>query len=300
VQHIGKLVPLDVETSADVDAGAVYGEIGPTDTVKLGGATFTFEGTGEAVCVWVDPETVYWTQSISPTSPNARYVYPDNVYDDGDIDLFAGLSVFYSGSPGEELGSFVQEVEDDLGHTITTSLSICNIVGFQSEPDGHAGRGTPEYCTIHNTLPGVSYTVVMQAYSLPLDDDRLGYGLVFANGTCDSLLQTSGASDNQLREECLVMGESVTPGEPSGEAAAAAELSPPTWLGVDEVPSWAGSVAFEEQFCTNGDGLATFCEEHEGPENAEGTDCDWIGDGAEGTDRCYCGNPADTPTGGAF
>ena len=48
--------------------------------------------------------------------PVEQYLYPDNVFDDGDLDLFAGFSVYYSGSPGVEIGNFQILFEDALGN----------------------------------------------------------------------------------------------------------------------------------------------------------------------------------------
>lgn len=298
VVHLGELEPIEYLDRDTLDENVLYAEIGPSDSVALGGATFTFVGTSSPVCVWVDPELVYWTQSVSPTSPVAKWTYPDNVFDDGDIDLYAGLSVFYSGAPGEKLGNFVQKVEDDLGHTIEASLSVCNIPGYQNEPNGHAGRASPEYCTIKNTLPGVSYTVVLQGFSLPLDDDRLSFGVILADGTCDNLKETFHVGNSLYKEECLIVGEAVVPDNAQGSAAKDAGYPSPSWLGLEEVPSWPGSTDFEESFCAAQESMSDFCETEAEFNLQEGIRCDWTG-GSQGQ-HCFCGNPADTPTGGAF
>ena len=71
--------------------------------------TFDFVGTGGEVCIWVDPEVAYWSQALSPqpSQIDRKWAFPDNTFDDGDIDLFAGQSVYYTGSPGETIGDFV-------------------------------------------------------------------------------------------------------------------------------------------------------------------------------------------------
>ena len=92
---------LDIVTADDIDAngldalaaGAVYAELGPTGDATTAGFTITLTGTGNDVCVWLDPETLHWNQSISPAQPIRKYAYPDNEFDDGDIDLAGGLSV---------------------------------------------------------------------------------------------------------------------------------------------------------------------------------------------------------------
>jgi len=276
VLHLGEIVPADIESPADIDANAVYGEVGPTGTSDKGGVTFTFQGTGGHVCIWVDPELVFWNQSVASRRPVERYVYPDNVFDDGDLDLFAGLAAYYNGSPGEDLGSFEVRYEDSLGNPVTVALNECTITSMTLPSGGHSGRGAPEYCTIYNTQPGVDYMVVMETWSTPLDDDVLGYGLVLSNGTCPTLRSAAGVANN----ECVIIGEAVDPDSPG---------SPGPWFGLEEVPSRAGSQGFEEIFCDPSASMSDFCITE-----AAQKDC------TDPDTGCFCGNPEDTPTPGSF
>ena len=82
-----------------------YGQLGQADVGKQGGATFTFTGTGDELCLIVDPETVFWSRSIAQDL-ELEFAYPDFYNDDGDVDLFAGMSSYYTGSPGIDIGDF--------------------------------------------------------------------------------------------------------------------------------------------------------------------------------------------------
>lgn len=304
VQHLGTIEPAVIGTTEDLEAATIYGEVGPTGTPERGGVTFDVVGTGNHVCIWVDPELAYWNQSVSRQAPVERYSYPDNVFDDGDLDLSAGFSVYYTGTQGEKIGDFKVQYEDSLGNEVEVDLTECSITSdFTDTQGGHSGRGAPEHCTLFNTIDGVSYTIVMETWSTPLDDDRLGYGLIVADGTCKDLADVEGAA-----EECVIMGEAVTPfrgDETQGTAAAAAGLPELTWLGRDEVPNWGGSEALEINFCQ--DELRKTCR-NEGTEVFDaGHTCSWGAppqpdvDGEPNTQhRCYCGNLEDTPSGGAF
>lgn len=273
VIHLGVLVPADIANNGDVEDATIYGEVGPTGTTEAGGVTFTFVGTGSHVCVWVDPELVYYNTSVS-SRPTEKFAYPDNVFDDGDLDLSAGLAAYYNGSPGERLGDFEVRYQDSLGNPVTVALNECGIASATTSTGAHAGRGSPEYCTIFNTQPGVSYLVVMESWSAPLDDDRLGYGLLLANGDCGSLRSPSPA------DECFILGEGIEPG---------AADAPGPWLGLDSAPTRSGSIAFEELFCDGRGDLIGFCETE-----AQQNDC------TDPESRCFCGNPEDLPRAGSF
>ena len=76
--------------------------------------------------------------------------------------------------------------------------------GYGSTLDAHAGRGAIEYCTIDTSVhPGKSYTVVLNTYSVPLDDGLLDYALAIVDGGCGDIGQASGGLD-----ECLLLAES--------------------------------------------------------------------------------------------
>jgi len=281
VVHLGEVVPADVNTPTQADQNVIYGEVGPTGTPEPGGVTFSFTGTGGDVCLWVDPELVYWNQAVAATRPRTRYAYPDNVYDDGDLDLSAGLAVYYNGSPGERVGDFSVRYEDSLGNPVNVALNECTIPTMLAASGGHAGRGAPEHCTLHATQTGVSYMVLLESWSTPLDDSVLSYGLLVTNGDCETLQQNVLPFDEQNvpGQECLIEGESTTDD---------AQGSGP-WMGADAVPSRPGSVDFEQTFCNQNSDLAAFCQTE-----AEQKDC------TDPASRCLCGNPADTPTAGSY
>lgn len=198
----------------------LYPSVRTPDLGKKGGATFTFEGTGGWVCVIADPETVFWNQSISAAGANPRYAYPDFYNDDGDVDLFAGLSSYYTGSPGVELGDFTGIYTDSTGRQIEIEYGECSQVGYQGQTDAHSGRATVEYCDINtDERESVEYTVVAETFSVPLDDGILSYGALVVEGRCSQLNIT----------ECTIKGESLT----------------------DEGDVRSCSVAMEEAFCAN-------------------------------------------------
>ena len=195
---------------------AIYSQLGPPTPGLQGGATMTFVGTGGEVCVMVDPAAVFWNSSVSAQSPQPAYVYPDNVGDDGDIDIEVGLSAYYTGSPGIEMGTFEQAYEDSLGNQITIEFNECLMSGSLGQLGAHAGRATPEYCTIDTSLhPGRQYTVVLRTWSLPTDDSILDYGVAVFEGSCSSGVTPSGVANI----ECTMPGESQEEGFPELEAA---------------------------------------------------------------------------------
>jgi hypothetical protein len=292
-----------------INSAVIYGEVGPTGTPEQGGVTFDVLGTGGNVCVWVDPELVFWNQSVAANNPATRYSFPDNIFDDGDLDLAAGFSVYYTGTPGEVVGDFEVQYKDSLGETIPVNLTECQIENDYFESgNSHSGRGAPEYCTLFNTLEGVSYTVVMSTWSTPLDDDRLSYGLLVANGRCKELRETGELSGEGAVDECLIRGESLLPSDyretEQGDAAAALGLPSPSWIGA-EVPSWGGSVEHELDFCN--DEANKNCRSERNANVETGQTCSWqeppspdVEGELNDARRCYCGNEDDTPTGGAF
>ena len=318
VVHLGTLEPIDITTADEVAQQVIYSEVGPTGTAELGGFTFEFEGFNGDACVFVDPELLFWNQAVAASGANAEYNQPDNVFDDGDLDLNTGFSVYYTGTPDERIGGFRARDEDALGNQVPIELIACDIVSEVGDqlPGARAGRGSPEYCTISNTLVGVKYTVVMEAFSLPFDDHRLGFGLLFTKGACaapatggasgpgsdgpQGLLDVMGATAGTTTEECVITGESLKPNNPlglHGPKAAAAGLPSPSWLG-DEATSWEGSIDFENAYCDGG--LAQFCRNERRRVNQAGLRCSDEEEPGEDLVRCFCGDPLDTPSGGAF
>lgn len=303
VVDLGTVVPVVPTDRQAVLDSVIFGELGPTGSAEFGGLTFNFDGVNGSVCIWVDPETMFWNQSISPSRPQAPWQQPDNVFDDGDLDLRAGSTAFYTGSPGVRIDDFRVRYRDALGNEITVSLNDCATPSATSDAlEAHSGRGAPEFCTLKNTIEGVNYTVVLDVWSLPLDDDRLGYGLVVSEGDCSASSVAGGGnaslsglffgeqfSDSQA--ECLIRGESIEPGAEQGKRAAKAGLPSPTWIG-DEVATWERAVSAEDAFCARG--LDQFCkDERRAIEN-----CSWEATPGEGGSRCYCGDPSNDPSGG--
>jgi hypothetical protein len=292
----GDVVPADILTADDISANTIFAEVGPARTTGYGGVTFEMVGTGAPVCLWVDPEIVFWNEVISarPSESDRKYAYPDNIYDDGDIDLFAGLSVYYTGSPGETIGDFVVQYEDSLGNQVPVSLAACpNRTGPIGDPVS-GGRGAPDWCTLPSTDIGVSYTVLLRTWSTPLDDDRLSFGLLVANGRCEDLKSDVLGSTALQVEECLITGESLTPDGPPGPFYGAGSVR-------DRV--WDHSVDFEEQYCLEPSTedrtvrMSVFCDREAERMLDEGRTCERevITDPAN---RCFCGDPTRSPTPG--
>ena len=179
-----------------------YGQLGQAETGKQGGATFTFTATGSEVCLIVDPETVFWSRSIAQDL-ETEFAYPDFYNDDGDVDLFAGMSSYYTGSPGINIGDFTGYYTDSKGELIEIQYGECTQNGSQMSgiTNAHSGRGTSEYCSIDtDQKEGIEYTVVLETFSVPLDDGVLSFGVAVVNERC-ARLDTS---------ECVIRGESLT------------------------------------------------------------------------------------------
>jgi hypothetical protein len=289
VTHLGNEMEVyPATTSEEIQTAAIYAELGNVGSVARGGATVNFLGTGGDVCVWVDPETLRWNQSVSKASPADHFTYPDNVFDDGDIDLFGGLSVYYNGSPGETIGNFEVKYEDELGNPIPIEFNECIINDFFGDPTGHSGRGAPEYCTLKNTTAGVPYTILLDQFLVPLDDARLAYGLILAQGSCEEMKQTA----NVLSDECMILGESLKPVDADVHDYREEPIRARGQQQASEM-AWSNSVTFEQLYCdayvNQSSDLRKFCEEE-----AANNDCE------SGDVRCFCGDPDATPTGGAF
>jgi len=178
-----------------------YGLLGQAPTGVKGGATFTFRGTGDRVCIVTDPETVFWNTAVASVNPDDKYSYADLEQDDGDIDLFAGLSSYYTGSPGVELGDFKGFYTDALGNSVAIEYGECFQYGAQSGMNNaHAGRASAEYCTINTSnRDGKLYTVVLESFAVPLNDGGLGFGAVVLDGSCG----------DYVINECTLFGEGL-------------------------------------------------------------------------------------------
>lgn len=196
------------EQDADGAYNCFYGQLSPTDGVTLGGATFNFKGTGGDVCVIVDPEALFWNQFISSSSSSLVWGYPDLDDDDGDLDLFGGLSSYYTGSPGLELGDFSGFYTDSLGREIEIDYVECfNESPYFEGEEAHAGRGAPEYCKIDTAgREGILYTIVLETFSVPRDDGILSFGTVVLDGACGGAGGLSGVAGVS---ECTMLGEAI-------------------------------------------------------------------------------------------
>ena len=302
----GPLVPFDFNEGCDgledealsecqvqnTQENTIYVEIGPTGDANPSGATLNFEGTGGSVCILVDPELVYWNQSVSLQGAVGRWRFPDNPYDDGDVDISTGLSVYYTGTEGEEMGNFAVQYDDSLENTVPVNLVACTITSTvlnQLNPTATSGRGAPEYCTISNTQPGVNYTVAMEVFSLPPDDNRLMMGLVLSEGGCNPLIDAAAPDESgqvgPVHQECVIRGEAI-PGEGDGQI----------YYGYEEGRSWPGSEEFENHFCT-GEPMRAFCNDEFNTKEEAGIQCNYT-EPASIDEKCYCGDQRDTPDGG--
>lgn len=179
-------------TLDDPASGCVWSQVGSSVSSGVrAGVTFTFNGTGGDVCLIVDPEAVTWNTSVAHevvAGDSAwQYRYPDNTRDDGDMDLFAGLTSYYTGSPGVELGDFVGYYTDSLGQTVEIEYSACNQTGSRGQDNAHAGRGSVEYCTVDTTgLAGISLTAVLDSFAVPLDDAVGSFKAVIVDAPCSA------------------------------------------------------------------------------------------------------------------
>lgn len=177
-------------TPNDASTGCAWASVGASISSGVrSGATFTFTGTGGEMCLIVDPEAVTWNTSVAyevvAGDSDWQYRYPDNTRDDGDMDLFAGLTSYYTGSPGVELGDFVGYYTDSLGQTVEIEYSACNQTGSRGQDNAHAGRGAVEYCTVDTTgLAGISLTAVLDSFAVPLDDAVGSFKAVIVDAPC--------------------------------------------------------------------------------------------------------------------
>lgn len=314
----GPIVPADIDTIEDIQANTIYGEVAASQNTQVGGMTAEFIGTGDSVCVWVDPEVAYWTQSVAEGGSiiGEKFEYPDNPWDDGDLDLRVGLSVYYTGSPSR-IGDFNVTYEDSLGNPVDIELQDCPNEEASS-PFAEfvdAGRGSAERCTIQRTEPGVSYTIALTSWAVPLDDDRLGYGLLVANGPCNGPGGVEGAAgrsnqateENQLDAECVILGEAIRPLVLEND-----EEDYRPYYGFAELEAAGANYPqvfdFELLYCSdatdevNGP-MRDYCRPEARQVAEEGRACLWDGFEEDETNplekvKCFCGDPNDTPLNG--
>jgi len=187
------------------EVGAVHWGSG-----DLGGATATFQGTGDDVCLIVDPQTVFrdnwvWTEDGAVGDASMD----DYLYDDGDLDLLAGFSADYTGTPGQSMGNFERTFVDPNGVERKADFNLCIMFDYWGVAGGSAGRASPDYCTIE-TVADVQYTVALLTFSVPLDDDRLRFAFQMRRGACpnevDECTLRGDADPNPIE---LVVGNDV-------------------------------------------------------------------------------------------
>lgn len=242
-------------------SGVYYGGLGaPEDASYYGGATFTFEGTGGDVCVMMDPEAVFWNQAQSGEVTTSDFLYVDAVTPDGDLDLNVGLTAYYTGSPGVEMGDFGSIYTDAGGVDHTLDASECIQLGSQGTP-AHAGRATVEYCTINTDgRAGVSFTAVLDTFMIPQEDDVLHFSAAVFEGTCPGM----PAAEEGL-DDCVLTRE-----VDGARDLTAEETSDDYCDNPDEPWNFA---CLEKKFCeTKRKQLNTYCEDHFDDENPPCTD----------------------------
>ncbi len=191
-------------TEDDLSACEPYlGELGPSDigTGTLSGSTLTIQGSGGRVCVIIDPQSVFQDdRMLDPAGVETANPYmADFPYDDGDLDMLAGLASYYTGTPGELMGDFVNNFVDDNGVGRRVDLNLCLQEDNHGQTGGTSGRATPEMCSF-DTLPDTPYRIAMYAYSVPVDDNLLKYALVVHQGACPAVLN-----------ECTLRGDRDRP-----------------------------------------------------------------------------------------
>jgi hypothetical protein len=218
----------------------VYARLGaPENPGVFGGATMSFLGTGGPVCVVFDPEAVFWFNQLD-TDALRRYRYLDHIEDDGDADLSVGLTAYYTGSPGVEIGDFNAVYDDALGTSHTMAFNECVQVGRFGDTNVHSGRGTTEFCEIDtDQRAGIPFTVVVRTFSLPLDDSILSYGLAVFEGACDDI----EPSEYTLPDE-------VDFAEPGGREDDAPSVEDKEWFG-----------ALERAVCQGPNAVNDVCED---------------------------------------
>lgn len=209
IVDLGELqpIPKDVWTDgafdpADPASGVVFAQLGAdADPSVVGGATFQFRGNGNPVCVIMDPETVFWSRVLNAGSTG--FEYDDNYTDDSDLDMDVGLTAYYTGSPGVEIGNFNADYTDPSGLTHTLAANECVQTGYNGDAV-HSGRGSVESCPIStDQREGVSFTGVIRTFQLPNDDSIANFALAVVEvpGSDRSACTALSIDECSLRDE---------------------------------------------------------------------------------------------------
>jgi hypothetical protein len=197
----------NVDEEEDFDYETFLHELGPSDIGAglISGSTVSFLGTGGRVCVIVDPQSVWRDdRQLGESGTDVPNPYmSDFPYDDGDIDILAGIAAYYTGTPGVEMGDFFGSVTDDNGVDRAVDFNLCLMQDYFGVVGGTAGRATPEWCSFE-TILDVEYRVALPVFAVPEDDDRLKYALQLRGGECPGTV-----------DECTLRGDY----DPEPEAA---------------------------------------------------------------------------------
>ncbi len=228
----------------------------------------------DTVCVAIDSETIFWNHWLSPDPAERLWLlsYPDQQQDDGDLDLFGGMTSYYTGSPGLELGNFRGFYTDDLGRQIEIEFNECFREGLAGDGfEAHAGRGALDYCELDvEGRNGIEFTMLLDTFSVPLDDGALSFGAMVFNGPCGQTTEDSNLGRELGMSECLLPGESLTP-EKNGytprtcvEAFEEAACASTSFL-----PQEPDSLPPMQEFCCAHEGFGLdLCNEVERPDDA--------------------------------
>jgi hypothetical protein len=255
VADLGELRVIDADEFAaaeptELPGALYYGQLGASENPGIyGGATFQFRGTGRGVCVVVDPEAMFWNRQISTQEGNTvQYEYEDVFTDDGDLDLSVGLSAYYTGSPGHEIGDFNAVYDDPSGVAHELAFNECIQTGYGGISPVHAGRGTVEYCDVDTDLrEGILYTAVLETFALPIDDSKLAFGTMAFDGPCAELPWVdSNGVDQSGPSECVIPNE-VGNADPAG---------------LPDDKAWFPEL--ESALCTGKIKVNNFCKDHPG------------------------------------
>lgn len=248
VYHIGQLqavAPDEIAEVVDDPASFAdfvhYGQLGADpDPGVLGGATFEFAGTGGNVCVLIDPEAVYWNYTVE-IAAERKFKYEDIYEDDGDLDLDVGLTAYYTGSPGVEIGDFNAIYTDPAGVDHTLAFNECGQTNIFGVSGIHAGRGTVEYCEIDTSArAGTMFTALVSTFALPLDDSIVNFGAMVVDGSCAEIVTADALGPT----ECVLPNE-VGLAEPDG---------------IPESKQWYPEI--EAEFCVGPARTNSYCADH--------------------------------------
>lgn len=244
-----EVIPADVwaDEAFDITQYATYTQLGADENPgKQGGATFEFAGTGGAVCVVMDPEAIYWNVAKGVDATRA-YKYEDNYSDDADLDMDIGLTAYYSGSPGVEIGDFNAIYSDPAGQDHTLEFNECLQPGAY-QPYVHSGRGTFESCEINtDERAGIMFTGVVKTFALPIEDSIANYAV--AAFELPASAGRSGCGALKLGPQRIPLSECTLPSEANlGE-------------GGDDFSE------VETAFCDGPGAVNDYCEAHLGDEN---------------------------------